>query len=331
MPDTLRPPPPLDPARARYKDWLHLNVFDHAGGSVGLFNGSLHGAPEDARSRVIGTALVHHPALGWLGNTEVAGFDTGVVTARGIALAQVAVALAPSGGTVHAAATFAGDGVVASLAATPQSAPLDVDLPLPFGEGWISWRVVPSLALEGRLSLGGDPCDLGRATAYHDHNWGRWRWGDDVGWEWGAFASAGDGETIVVSRTTDREHSTRGPALVTIDRAGRRRAFAGSQADVTCAGRFDGRLRRIPGALAALHGDRAHPSLPERVVVSARDGFDALELTFTVRAAAQLVAAEPTRRGYSFIHELVGAWQARRRGISGSYDSAGLGVFEWVS
>jgi threonine dehydratase len=26
--DALRPPPPLDPTRAAYKDWLHLNVFD---------------------------------------------------------------------------------------------------------------------------------------------------------------------------------------------------------------------------------------------------------------------------------------------------------------
>jgi hypothetical protein len=28
---------------------------------------------------------------------------------------------------------------------------------------------------------------LDRAPGYHDHNWGRWHWGQDLGWEWGCF------------------------------------------------------------------------------------------------------------------------------------------------
>ena len=77
--DALRPPLPLDPTRAAYKDWLHLNVFDPHSGLVALLNASLHGAPENAQSRAIGTALGYLPDAGWVGNVEVAGYADAVL------------------------------------------------------------------------------------------------------------------------------------------------------------------------------------------------------------------------------------------------------------
>ena len=43
-------------------------------------------------------------------------------------------------------------------------------------------------------------------SAYHDHNWGRFRWGDDFGWEWGSVlpASSEDPWSLVFMRMTDR-------------------------------------------------------------------------------------------------------------------------------
>ena len=72
--DALRPPPLTDPDVQAYKDWLHLNVFDHASGAVMLFNGSLHGAPADRRARTIGTALVHLPDGRWMATSSFAAF-----------------------------------------------------------------------------------------------------------------------------------------------------------------------------------------------------------------------------------------------------------------
>lgn len=333
MLDALRPPPPLDPARRRYKDWLHLNVFDPASGCVGLFNASLHGAPEDERSRVIGTALVHHPQLGWLGNVEVGGYASATIGIRGIALEQVAVALDGSTGAVHASATLAGDRVEARLTATARrgAGAIDIELPLPFGSGWIAWRVIPRLVLDGSLSLGGTEIALAGATAYHDHNWGRWRWGDDAGWEWGAFASSSSAEVLVVSRTTNRAHDVRGPALLTVDAGERRRAFSGAQVQMSTTGTFVHAMRRVPGALAALHSDRSHSNLPAVVEIEASDGANAVSLRFVPRAVAQLIAAEPTHAGYSFLHEMVGTWEATGSWLGESRRTGGLGVFEWVS
>ena len=59
----------------------------------------------------------------------------------------------------------------------------------------------------GEATVGGRRLDLAAASAYHDHNWGRWHWGDDLGWDWGAFLTPAPGPAIVLVRTTNREHT----------------------------------------------------------------------------------------------------------------------------
>ncbi|MGQ0649316.1 MAG: hypothetical protein ACT4P7_17325 [Gemmatimonadaceae bacterium] len=327
--DVFRPPPLLDPTRARYKDWLHLNVFDHASGMIGLFNGSLHGPPDDDRSCILGTALVHHPDYGWVGNTEVGGYEGTALGVASVALHDTAIALEPDG-RVRASVAMPRDALHARCAGRPLAPSLDIELPLPFGDGWISWRVVPALSLQGDVSLGERTLPLDGAAGYHDHNWGRWRWGDDLGWEWGAFAAVEHGPVIVVTRTTDRAHRLLNPALLTVDAGPLRRTFSGGQVEMTTAGRLQERLRRLPGALAALHESRRSTGLPSNMVVRADDGWSRVDLRFTARAAAQLIAAEPTSRGYSFIHELVGTFTARWEAAGTAHRIEGLGVFEYV-
>jgi hypothetical protein len=327
--DTLRPPPLFDPSADAYKDWLHLNVFDHASGGIGIFNASVHGSPRSPHARVIGTALVHSPDAGWVGNVEVAGIDEANIGDTSIALARIAVGT-HAGGGVLASARLRHDGLEASITATSTSREIDIDHRLPFGSGWISWYVVPRLGVTGGWSIDGQSLDLARATAYHDHNWGRWHWGDDAGWAWGTCASVAPAVTIVLSRATDRAHRTDTGTLLVLDVEGERRTFSNAAVAIERTGRFDGRLRRLPGALAALHQDRIAPALPARIRVHADDGVDSMALTFEVRAVAQLIAGDPVRRGYGFLHVMVGGFEGicavggRRLGFDG------LGVFEHV-
>ena len=330
--DALRPPPLLDPTRARYKDWLHLNVFDHASGVAGLFNGSLHGAPEDDRSCVIGAALVHHPAQGWAGQAHVSAYAGAALGVSSVALPSMAIVVEPQG-MVRVSATMPRDALSAQIVARPTSEPLNVEHPLPFGDGWIAWRAVPSLSVDGAITLGTHHVPLALASAYHDHNWGRWRWGDDIGWEWGVFASSEGGPVFVVSRTTDRAHTSRHPAqltLITTDDRRLRRLYFGAQVELGTSGRFEQRLHRVPGALAALHENARRVHLPDRVAIAASDGWSRVELAFVPRAGAQLIASEPTHRGYSFINELVGSFTARWSEVGQEHEARGLGVFEWV-
>ena len=215
---------------------------------------------------------------------------------------------------------------------------------MPFGGGWISWTAAPRMALVGTAELGGRELRLEGAAGYHDHNWGRWYWGDDVGWEWGCFQASADGpalvegdgrgpwscRTIVVARTTDRSHRVLGAAIAAVGMDGRRLLFTGPSVTIEWSGRLDGPVRRVPGALAALHADRARPRLPAALHVRAEDGVSHLVVDFTAVSAAQVIVADPFRRGYGFIHELAGSYSCRGRLCGRSVESEGLAIVEYV-
>jgi hypothetical protein len=325
--DHLRPPGAGDPTAVAYKDWLHLNLFDHDRGRTGLINLSLHGAPRAASSLAVGAALVEDPHAGWVGNVIVRSRADSAVRETSIALDDAALALEPTSGRLLASVRRAEDGLVVTAAARPATQPFAAERPHPFGSGWIGWRVVPRLELSGTADVLDTAIDLSGWVAYHDHNWGRWHWGDDIGWEWGAFAAA-DGTTFVLACTTNRAHTRSGPPLLVADVAGTRRVFTGPRLRLQWSGPSQSPRRRLPGALAALHTDRIAARVPQRLAIEADDGVDSIELHFTSRSTAQLILTDPSRPGASFLHELAGTFTAdgRMRGIDSHVD--GLAVVE---
>jgi hypothetical protein len=328
--DRLRPPASDDPTAAAYKDWYHLNLFDHRTGRVGLINASLHGAPGDARARAIGTALLHDPQAGWIGNVEVEAAADSAITEHGIALDRLSMRIDAGGDRLNASAAFEADGFAAEIEALPASRPYRIDAEPPFGSGWLGWSVVPRLRLKGRYTLRDEACDLADVSGYHDHNWGRWHWGDDVGWEWGAFVTEAPGPVFVASRMTDKAHDRCEPPQLLAVVGSLRRRFEAGTVSLTTSGQFDDRLRRLPGALAALHQDRLRPRLPARARFEAIAGLDWVSVDFTAHAAAQLVAGDPARAGYAFIHEIVGSFTSAGRVRGLDVAAEGLAVFEHV-
>jgi hypothetical protein len=108
------------------------------------------------------------------------------------------------------------------------------------------------------------------------------------------------------------------------------RTFCGASVRLAYSGQLEQPVRRLPGALAALHQDRAQPRLPGRLEVRVDDGIDRFSIPFQPRAAAQLVAADPIVHGYGFIHELPGEFVCSGRVGATSIDGEGLGVLEHV-
>lgn len=328
--DVLRPPGAFDARAAAYKDWLHLNLVDHRSGVSGLVNMSLHGPPDDPRSQVVGTALVHVPGIGWAGNVLSRAAGQARIGASSITLAEVAVAVHHASGVVEASARLPQDRLALRVRASAVAPAFAVEQPMPLGPGWISWYVVPRLRVEGSLSIGDTELDLSGASAYHDHNWGRWHWGQNLGWDWGTFLAPQPGPAVVVARTTDRAHRHVGELLVLVDHGGVRRTFRGEAVTLTTSGTLDAPPRRLPGALAALHADRAVPRLPATVSIEVDDGIDRLRLDFRAQAAAQLIAADPLQRGYAFIHESTGTFRCHGRLGGAELEAEGLGVVERV-
>ncbi|MBC2698841.1 MAG: hypothetical protein HF976_00125 [ANME-2 cluster archaeon] len=77
---------------------------------------------------------------------------------------------------------------------------------------WVS--TAPACKVIGNLIIGEEDYLLDGVQGYHDHNWGTWSWGDNIGWDWGQGIEANndDADTdvgrycIVLGRLTDSSH-----------------------------------------------------------------------------------------------------------------------------
>ena len=248
--DHVRLPMRLDPTAAFAKDWLHLNLFDHASGAVGLINASMHGDPSTATAIVVGSALFHHPRAGWFGGADVQDAASAYVDLAGFGLRSVGLVFTEDGGV---AVSVARPGIEASLTAHPVERAIIVEERLPFGPGWISWRAVPGSVVEGRLQLS--------ATTTTSHGSPQITTTIGAG---GAGATTPGGNRAPFGQAarpglrlvapTNRAHTT-GASLLSIHSDGRERRFSGPALRVERRGRWNGDVNRVPGATAALRAD----------------------------------------------------------------------------
>jgi hypothetical protein len=122
---------------------------------------------------------------------------------------------------------------------------------------------------------------------------------------------------------------------------GRLRTFAGQAVEHMADGLRDRPARRLPGALAALHSDRAAPRLTEHLLLRADDGHDHVEIRIRVTncgALAHTVAVEarPESAGVALDPDApLGLWErgtviaslpSRRRPVSARNGRADLGA-----
>src|SRR5262249_38503804 len=132
------------------------------------------------------------------------------------------------------------------------------------------------------------------APAYHDHNWGSFRWGDDFGWEWGSVLPrrAQDPWTVVCMRMTDRRRR----------RATRQALYAwhgaepvGVWRDGAMTFEHQGFLRRppaltLPGVMRIVKSGAAS-DVPNRVTIAGR-GEDELEMRFEPEEYVRIVVPD---------------------------------------
>jgi hypothetical protein len=298
-------PPPADPQRQWFKEWYHFNVLDAAGIGI-VVNISLAGDVTLAgQGRADLIALVHRRGSGWTGDIET--FDAAAVELdrRRLSLKVAdAMTLDYADGAFRLDLRRQASGVTLRARLVPLVEAMLLWNDTPLGSGRLNWLIVPHLLADGELDIGGERHELHRACAYHDHNWGCWRWGDDFGWEWGFAADMSrepeEGRvTVVFDRTTDRLGSASFEHTLAVWRAERlARVFTRRMLRTRRSGRFDGEIPRRPGA-ARLVADGEVLTVPRRFEVSARDGEDWLDLSYTVGAALQV--SVPSEYGFGLV------------------------------
>jgi hypothetical protein len=197
----------------------------------------------------------------------------------------------------------------------------------------IQWLVVPRLLATGWIDVGGRRYDLRRAPAYHDHNWGNFRWGKNFAWEWGYGAPDDpcDPWTMVFVRLTDRAHLCDLMQAIFLWKNERQhRLFRGDEVVVWHEGLLRARrvfkLPRVMGLVCP--GDVT--DVPKRLVARAKRGNDEIELVFETDDPAQVIIPNDDDIGVTIIHEVSGQLRVEGRVDGETVSITGPSIFEFL-
>ncbi|MGZ3749606.1 MAG: hypothetical protein ACXVCD_19870, partial [Pseudobdellovibrionaceae bacterium] len=158
---------------------------------------------------------------------------------------------------------------------------------------WDNWVELPRLLSSGEVTLDGTVFPINTRTGYHDHEGGRFDWGTLWGWDTGVIlcdplnAKEPLSVRFLFYRYGQSDELSYGG--ITVEKKDGNQKFFGSEnIQITRRGRFSGEQRIIPGVTRLLYPDY-YPYIPERIVFSAVDGSDKLNIVFTPRAVCSVI------------------------------------------
>jgi hypothetical protein len=330
--DFLRAPVLASARPAGFKEWHHFVV--HGRGLRVLINFSLFNEGVDAdRVRLAPRVIMIAHAENWTGVLE--RFDEGALNVSAdlgeLTIGGNRMTVLPDGYSVTI--DLPDKGIQGELHFTSPSRPYVVRNE-PVGDGRISWLFVPRLRADGWLRIGGLEHRMHNDLAYHDHNWGRFWWGDDFGWTWGTIlpATPENPWSMVFVQNTDRSrlrcfsqalYVWRHDEPATIFRHAAVRA------------RSQGRFSRpadctLPPPMRLLL-DGELPGVPERIDITATRAGDTMHVEFRPHSYARLAQPSEVRLDRSTVLCETGGSTRVRGSINGEdVDFVGTGVFEFL-
>lgn len=323
--------PPTD--AGSYKEWMHFCIRlpgEPPGHLVVNMSVTEHSLPSGARRSPRLLALAFTDA--WIGHVETFE-DSAVRGAAGeIDLELGENSLRWSEGAFYL--LLRAGSLRAELRLTPWMLPTAAGSVSLSRMHTLHWIAVPRLSAEGNLTLGGRSLRLSDAAAYHDHNWGHFRWGADLSWEWG-FVHPLDSDcpwSLVFLRISDGlRHRTLSQGILVWNGARHVRAFENNDIHIELEGSHAGpRPLTLPGAMSLLVPGAAS-GVPARVHIRARSRSDTVEVTFCTHSKARIaVPSDLDSHRSVLLNETTGLAQVRGRIGQDDFQFEGSAVVEFV-
>jgi hypothetical protein len=323
-------------APRNHKEWHHFCVVGPELDLIINFNVSErawpYALPVEHAARVVVLARDHERS--WYGDVESALIRDVEVRSGEVDL-RVGSNIVRLDGEVFVVSVVLRDHPVGvRLRLQPRTVPLLVRNEVSIGPAWVNWLVLPRLEATGTIVLGQRVYRLERAPAYHDHNWGRWRWGQDFSWQWGFGLPYGPEEpwTAVFDRTTNRVGSTDLERTVALWCRGELyRVFTQTEVTVQPLGLMPLEQigLKVPRVMALLTAERM-TDIPDRLIVTAASGADRLDLIFEPEDASQILIPNETDLGMTVINEAIGRVTLDGRVKGRQVASSGRGIFEFL-
>ncbi len=311
--EDLRTPIEDPEAPNDWKEWYHFVLFDPDRRLRVLANCSLSGVPGNGQLTFSTLATVadaddRNETYGFVRDVD---WKPGTVMRVPFRVEQPRFTCVVDGPLSRFDAEDELSGVSLSLRGRATAQPLLIPEHLPFGSGFIGWGLVPGVQSEGEIRIGERAFSIDENWfCYHDHNYGRFRWGEDFGWIWfviSAHTPSGDDLVFVMHRGNSREHSKIGAPYLFVYVGGRmRKNFLGSAIDIRWTWTdYPTRPPRMPGSMASLFAGHV-ALLPTGLTIIAADERDQISLEMSVDSLMELVLPDNRQRQYSFIEEMNG-------------------------
>ena len=307
-----------------YKEWSHFCAF--ADGLLIVVNFSLigQGSPRDGRAREVPriVMITRHDGI-WDG-------DLVQFSAEDVQIGEGSTDLTIGGNSVGFAddsyyvdVALASSALRARLCLHPLARPAIASSVRLSADERMRWLVVPRLVAEGKITIGGEEFNLDRAPAYHDRNWGHFRWGADYSWEWATIlpTSLSVPWSLVYMRISDASRNrTYSQSLMVWRDARSARVFHGADLHVTLSGllkqRRTFRLPHIVNLMVPAEGS----SIPRNVDIGARAWSDRLDLHISLEDFAQVGVPNDGPDGLTLLSQVAGEAE-----VSGRIDGENVG------
>lgn len=308
--DYLRRSPFAAGAEASHKEWHHFAV--RGPGIDALVNFSL---VDDIRPRArTGSELPRMICLlkdeaGWDGDMVQCNPESVVADGGRVDLRFGEHGCWIEAGTYRVRARLERRGIEVDLRMTPEAYPSEANnISVEDGPS-INWMVLPRLRAEGYIRTGDRVYELTDAAAYHDHNWGSFRWGRDFAWEWGYALpdTRADSDSVVFVRLSDRGHNTDLMQGLFLWREGKQeRVFRDSEISVVHQGFLrPQRVFKLPRVMGLVAPGRV-TDVPQTLTVEAAGRGDHARFTFTAEELAQVIIPNDDDLGVTIINEVSG-------------------------
>lgn len=311
--ESLRIPFENKSCQLDWKDWYHYILFDPGSGTKILMNVSLGGRPGDGEVQV-SLVIKHARGRGKIetyAEVRSVPWEPGMVKRFPLEITTPNVKLQIKDGQSGLVMNGRNSDIHLEFTAEARGDPFLIDEQAKFGQGYIGWGFIPGMAVKGFYSVCGTNFKIGGSWyCYHDRNFGRFRWGEDIGWEWIVASFEGSNNSsyqVVFDQRTNKDHSEKGFQYIFIFRDNRlKKVFVGNTLRVKWKRKKPcGIPLRLPGNMASAFADKISAEI-ESVELTARDDKDFINITFHTAKAFQLIVPDYEKRQFTVMEEISG-------------------------
>ena len=303
---------PLD-----WKDWYHYILISPNGSIKILLNVCLNGRPGNGEIQLSIVVTLSKPSNGASkicihGNVICIPWKENMVYREPIMILASIVELKIHQNVTSVSLNDKQSNIKLNFIGEVEGPPVFVNEKTEFGSGFIGWGFIPKLIVNGSLKVGETEAVINKLWyCYHDHNFGQFRWGEDIGWEWLVVNfknfEGGKEYQFVFDQRTNKNHSEKGVKYIFFFQNNMiKKIFLGNALKIKWERSVDSKTPIIlPGTMASAFSNQFATEI-NAIRISAKDDRDSLKLQLNIEKSYQFIVPDNQQRQYTIMEEVSG-------------------------